>query len=68
MLSLKNEADVLGEAAALLRAHRQSIGWRQTDLASRSGVAIATLRRFERTGQVLDGLRHIQLTFNHEWI
>ncbi len=28
------------------------MGWRQVDLAQKSGVAIATLRRFERTGKV----------------
>ena len=52
MLSLKTEADLLREVADLLRAHRLTLGWRQTDLAARSGVAIATLRRFERSGQI----------------
>lgn len=52
MLSLKTESDVLQEVADALRAHRAALGWRQVDLAEKSGVAIATLRRFERTGKI----------------
>ncbi len=52
MLSLKTESDVLKEVASALRAHRSALGWRQVDLAEKSGVAIATLRRFERTGKI----------------
>lgn len=52
MLSLKTEADVLREVADSLRAQRMALAWRQEDLAIRSGVSIATLRRFERTGQI----------------
>lgn len=52
MLSLKSESDILQEVARTLRAHRSALGWRQVDLAEKSGVAVATLRRFERTGKV----------------
>lgn len=52
MLSLKTEADVLKETADSVRAQRVALNWRQEDLATRSGVSIATLRRFERTGQI----------------
>ena len=52
MLSLKTESDVLHEVADSLRAHRLALGWRQEDLAEKSGVAIATLRRFEQSGQI----------------
>lgn len=52
MLSLKTEADVLREVADLVRAQRVALSWRQEDLATRSGISIATLRRFERTGQI----------------
>ncbi len=52
MISLKLESDILQEVAGTLRAHRSALGWRQVDLAEKSGVAIATLRRFERTGKV----------------
>nr|WP_083270494.1 helix-turn-helix transcriptional regulator [Lacunisphaera limnophila] len=52
MISLKTEADLLREAADSLRTQRMALGLRQGDLATRSGVSIATLRRFERTGQI----------------
>lgn len=52
MLSLKNEADLLRGAADAVRRRRQALHFRQTDLAERSGVAVATLRRFERSGQI----------------
>jgi transcriptional regulator with XRE-family HTH domain len=52
MLSLKIESDVLREIADLVRSHRLALGWRQDDLAQRSGIGIATLRRFERSGQI----------------
>lgn len=52
MLSLKTEADVLREVADSVRGQRVALNWRQEDLATRSGVSIATLRRFERTGQI----------------
>jgi len=52
MLSLKTELDMLREVADSLRAQRLAFGWRQADLANRSGVPIATLRRFERSGQI----------------
>jgi transcriptional regulator with XRE-family HTH domain len=38
--------------AEAVRQHRLAQGLRQLDLAQRSGVAIATLRRFERSGQI----------------
>ena len=63
MLSLKTESDVLREVADSLRAHRMALGWRQDDLAERSGVAIATLRRFERSGKIgFQGLAKLLVT------
>jgi len=50
MLSLKNSHDVMRETRAALKNARLTYGWRQVDLARRSGVPVATLRRFERTG------------------
>ena len=52
MLSLKTEVDVLREVADAVRSQRVTLHWRQEDLATRSGISIATLRRFERTGQI----------------
>ena len=52
MLSLKNETDIIHEARTLVRAHRMALSWRQADLAKRSGVGVATIRRFESTGRI----------------
>src|SRR5476649_2426147 len=63
MLSLKTESDVLREIADSVRSHRLALGWRQDDLAQRSGVGIATLRRFERSGQIgFQGLAKLLVT------
>lgn len=45
-----NEA--LGQTAASLRQHRIRQNLTQEDLAHKSGVALATLRKFERTGLI----------------
>lgn len=39
--------DAIGERARQLRLLR---GWRQEELATRAGVGVATVRRFEKTG------------------
>ena len=52
MLSLKNDTDIIREARTLVRACRMALSWRQTDLAKRSGVGVATIRRFESTGRI----------------
>lgn len=52
MLSLNTEFDVMRAVADSVRQHRLAQGLRQTDLTQKSGVAVATLRRFERTGQI----------------
>jgi len=52
MLALKTESELMSEVATRLRDHRLSLGFRQVDLSKRSGVAIATLRHFERSGQI----------------
>lgn len=63
MLSLKTESDVLREIADSVRSHRLALAWRQDDLAQRSGVSIATLRRFERSGQIgFQGLARLLVT------
>lgn len=52
MVTLTNESDVLAALAAGIRGERIRLGWRQADLAERSGVPLRTLRKFETTGQV----------------
>ena len=52
MLSLKNDTDIIREARTLVREQRMALSWRQTDLAKRSGIGGATIRRFESTGRI----------------
>lgn len=55
--SLKTPREVRASLAARLRALRLARGWKQTTLAERSGVSLASLRRFEASGKVsLEGL------------
>lgn len=42
-------ADLLAGRVKALRLER---GWTQQELADRSGIALATYRRFERTGRI----------------
>ncbi len=55
MVTLTNGADVLRAIADGLRAQRFQLGWRQADLADRSGVPLRTLRKFETTGLIGTG-------------
>lgn len=50
--SLQTPKDVHGALAKKLRELRLAKGWRQATLAERSGVSLASLRRFETTGQI----------------
>lgn len=50
--SLCTPEQVAEELAAKVRGLRLSRNWKQTTLAEKSGVTIATLRRFESTGKV----------------
>jgi transcriptional regulator with XRE-family HTH domain len=53
MLSLiTSPAEVCGQLASRVREARIDLGWTQRELARRSGVALPTLRVFERTGQI----------------
>ena len=52
MLSLTTESDVLKAVAQAVKGHRLSQGLRQVDLAKQSGLAINTVRGFERTGHI----------------
>lgn len=50
--SLKTPEQTRRELAARARELRLGKGWKQTTLAERSGVSLASLRRFERSGKV----------------
>lgn len=50
--SLTTPEQVAKDLAARTRALRLEQGWKQTTLAERSGVSLASLRRFEESGRI----------------
>jgi transcriptional regulator with XRE-family HTH domain len=50
-LQLHSPAEVQRKVAGRARLRRLERAWTQAELAGRSGTSLATLRRFERTGQ-----------------
>lgn len=50
-ISLTTPEQVAATLAARARALRLALGWRQVTLAERSGVTLASLRRFESSGK-----------------
>jgi transcriptional regulator with XRE-family HTH domain len=52
LLQLSSPKDIERLLADRVRAARLALGWKQATLAERSGVTLASLRRFERTGKV----------------
>lgn len=63
--SLKTPEQTRHELATRARELRLAKGWKQTTLAERSGVSLASLRRFERTGKVsLENLLKIAIVFH----
>ena len=51
-LQLYTPEEVGGQLAQRARDLRLLAGWKQATLAARSGVTLASLKRFERTGKV----------------
>lgn len=51
MLTLTTETDVLKDTANAIQQRRLALNLPQAEVASRSGVPLGTLRRFEQTGQ-----------------
>ena len=51
-IPLVEPRDTLAALGGWIRALRQRANWTQPDLASRSGVPVATLSRLERTGRI----------------
>jgi transcriptional regulator with XRE-family HTH domain len=49
--SLSTPEETAQQLAAKIRALRLARNWKQSTLAERSGVTLASLRRFEHTGQ-----------------
>lgn len=50
--SLETPEQVSRKLAARVKALRLAKGWKQITLAERSGVSLASLRRFEESGRV----------------
>lgn len=48
----KTPGSVLAETAARHKALRKKRGYTQAELASRAGVSLGSLKRFEQTGQI----------------
>jgi len=57
--SLRTPEQVSKDLAARVKALRLAKGWKQATLAERSGVSLASLRRFEASGRV--SLQHLLL-------
>jgi transcriptional regulator with XRE-family HTH domain len=51
-LDLQTPGEIGRNLAARVRALRLHRGWTQQELADRSGLTLATYRRFERTGRI----------------
>ena len=51
-LSLRTAGDVRADLATRLRERRRRFGWSRAALAERSGVPAATIKRFEREGEI----------------
>jgi len=48
----KTPIDVIHELGAKLKERRRSLGFTQAELATRSGVSLGSLKRFEGSGQI----------------
>ncbi len=64
-VTLRSPADVQDTLRARFRSRRLKLNLTQEGLAKRSGVALASLRRFERTGLIaLDSLLALALVLD----
>ena len=52
MLSIKTPEEVALELANRLRTCRLDLNWSREELSRRSGVTVASIRRFETTGEI----------------
>jgi len=48
----KQPSDILEETAEKFKILRKSKKWSQAEMATRSGVSLGSLKRFETTGQI----------------
>ena len=65
--SLETPEQVSRKLAARIKALRLAKGWKQVTLGERSGVSLASLRRFEESGRVsLHSLLDLAFALNRE--
>ena len=62
MLSIKSPVDIAKLLAKRLRQCRLDNNWSREELSARSGVTVASIRRFESTAEISLG-RLLQLSF-----
>jgi len=48
----KNPTDIMQELQTKFKERRKSLGYTQNELATRSGVSLGSLKRFEGSGQI----------------
>ena len=48
----KNSQDLMEELRVKFKARRMSVGYTQMECATRSGVSLGSLKRFESSGQI----------------
>jgi len=48
----KTPNDIMQELQAKFKKRRKSLGYTQSELATRSGVSLGSLKRFEGSGQI----------------
>lgn len=66
LLLVNTPADVEASLAQRVRAARRAKGWSQAELAKRSGLSIATVARFEQSGQgQVSTLIHLCFALGH---
>lgn len=64
-LSLQSPSEVARTLAERVKALRLDHGWTQEEVAQRAGLALATYRQFERTGQIsLERLLKLAVVLN----
>lgn len=52
ILAVQQPTEVCQELAARTKTRRLQLNWSQAELADRAGIAYATLKLFEQTGQI----------------
>ncbi|MDD7987199.1 helix-turn-helix transcriptional regulator [Lentisphaera marina] len=66
MYSLDTPDEVALDLAQRMKSRRLALAWKQQTLAERSGVSLASLRRFEKSGLIsLESLLKLAFALDH---